>query len=147
MTEEQGSQKEEIAQLQDAEDKSPCGGQILGRFAKDQAVFDLALTRAVLYMESSRVLRALFTGSEPFSPGHFPVRLRPAAATRATAMKLSWQAVLVIVFAINLFVAGMGQLRSELQASEDSERQAGVPIDCRYRFPHDGMMAAAPNPR
>jgi hypothetical protein len=57
-------------------------------------------------------------------------------------MKLSWQTTLFILFFVNIFVAGMGQLQSMIQASEESERQSGLPVELHSRQYRDAEANA-----
>ncbi len=51
-------------------------------------------------------------------------------------MKLSLQTILLILFMVNLFLAGMGIMESMIRSSEESERMTHIPADWRYRAPH-----------
>ena len=58
-------------------------------------------------------------------------------------MKCSSQMILTLVFLVNVFVAGMGVMKSIVQSYEESERQTSIPLNWRYRLPHDPEPVAS----
>jgi hypothetical protein len=58
-------------------------------------------------------------------------------------MKISAQTVLVIVFVLNLFLAGLGLLDSLITSSTESEMMTRMPAEWRYRMSREPLSVTS----